>query len=208
MKTQNPPLPREIFRVGVIIIALIILSSRNTFAQGNEFIVPKLIVPISLSNKAIDFERKMMAKGLVKKIDYAVIGNLRLVQKNGNLDFSVPGYSKRVKAKATYVEFISDNQYKWYGKTDNGRGDVNLFPNPADHSIVVNYSFYQEGEVKAELINNQGEVILFQHMGYQLAGMHSFTMDIGNLEPGLYYVKVQNPKSIITKRVLIKTSTP
>lgn len=79
-----------------------------------------------MSAKGIDFDRKMRANYLVKRIDYAVIGNLRMAQKNGNLNFTLPGYSNRIKAKATYVEYISDNQYKWYGKADDGRADIIL----------------------------------------------------------------------------------
>ncbi len=79
-----------------------------------------------MNNSSIAYEQKVRANDLVLKLDYVKVGSLAKAQSKGKLSFSIPGRSKRISAIPTHLEYFSESNYKWYGKADNGLGDVIL----------------------------------------------------------------------------------
>ena len=108
----------------VSFIAFTILAIPAFGQETEEFITP-VTVERSNNSPAIDnFEQKIRANRAVSQMQYIKMGNLAKIQKGGTLRFSIPGRTTKIVAKATHVEYISDKEYKWYGQTDDGRGNV------------------------------------------------------------------------------------
>jgi hypothetical protein len=118
---------------------LAMLISFSSSAQETEFITVVDSKKIKMSKSLIDYELKTKANEMISKLDYVKIGSLAKVQKKGILSFSIPGQSKKVTATATFVEYFSESKYKWYGKTDNGLGDVIVLCDSGKISAHISY---------------------------------------------------------------------
>ncbi len=88
----------------------------------------------------------MRANDLVVKLEYIKVGSLKQIQKNGALSFFIPGFSKKIKAKATYVEYANDDNYKWYGKTEDELGDIIFL---SSNGGITGYISIPEGVLKS-----------------------------------------------------------
>ena len=66
------------------------------------------------------------------------------------------------------------------------------------------YSLSTDNNVELELINSSGATIKLVQMGLQGAGVHAVSLDMKNIQPGLYYCRVKTKDSIFTKRILLK----
>ena len=89
----------------------------------------------------------------LKKMDIVQIGNIPTLQKNGSLAFTLPRFGK-VKAKATRVEYIDDDNFKWFGEIV-GEGNVMIYNqngNISGYITLRNNSYYINALVKGTSI--------------------------------------------------------
>lgn len=67
---------------------------------------------------------------------------------------------------------------------------VNVFPNPVKETANLSLSLSKAGDVKAEVTNTLGQVVLTRDLGRVSAGSHQFALDAGNLKSGIYFCSV------------------
>jgi hypothetical protein len=78
------------------------------------------------------------------------------------------------------------------------KADVKVFPNPANGGFV-NVSI--NGELKeASLYNSIGQEIERR----RILGIDNFQLDIDGLKPGIYYLRLKNDQSRITKKIIVE----
>ena len=87
----------------------------------------------------------------------------------------------------------NSNDYSWL--------DVSVYPNPAQEMITVDMDQLENKEVKLEVLDLQGRVLISQNKVFQKA-----TMNVGDLISGMYYIQIRDQKTneLITLRKFVK----
>lgn len=62
----------------------------------------------------------------------------------------------------------------------------NIFPNPADNFVMVEYTSTQSAEVKIEIVSTVGIVVKTQYSQSGI-GKNNLTVDVADLHTGMYY---------------------
>lgn len=90
-----------------------------------------------------------------------------------------------------YVDDVSVSINTGIGNFENNGGlDFNLFPNPADSQISVEFDLLEEENVSIEILDMLGQS-LFVTTGQLLKGTQSVTLEISDLPKGIYFVQVK-----------------
>jgi trimeric autotransporter adhesin len=83
-------------------------------------------------------------------------------------------------------------------------GLVSVYPNPIREIMTISYELPEPGFVKIALYDAFGkEVRMIQDNPSQTAGKHRIEMAAGNLNNGIYLVKVQTQTYTVTRKVLL-----
>jgi hypothetical protein len=80
------------------------------------------------------------------------------------------------------------------------KADIKIYPNPANS--VLNFDFsqnYNTKNSKIEIVDIHGKTMLKSRPNFSTT-----QLDIKELNPGLYIVKIQNSKTLITRRIVIQ----
>jgi hypothetical protein len=81
---------------------------------------------------------------------------------------------------------------------------VNIYPNPFDGNITISYETEEKGLVSISLFDTFGEELgVIQNNTKQSAGKHMTKMTAGNLNNGIYLLKVQTQDYTVTRRILL-----
>jgi len=85
-----------------------------------------------------------------------------------------------------------------------GGGSVSVYPNPFRENITIAYEIPESCFVRISLFDTFGkELRVIQDNARQNAGKHQVEMIAGNLNNGVYIVKVQTQSYTVTKKVLL-----
>ena len=71
--------------------------------------------------------------------------------------------------------------------------DINIYPNPSTSDININTTF--DSDISFEVLNNQGKVIQ--------SGLFNKHLNLSNLTPGLYHLKLVSESFTTTKKLII-----
>ena len=82
--------------------------------------------------------------------------------------------------------------------------DVNLYPNPADNEVNIDFTLRKNAEVSYRIVNNMGQVVLTAEPESLSAGNHLERIDISSLAAGLYMLNLNIDGKIVTKKISIK----
>jgi len=83
-------------------------------------------------------------------------------------------------------------------------GWASVYPNPFREKITISYLLQEAGTVKISLFDTFGkEVRVIQNPERQNAGKHQAEMTAGNLDNGIYIVKIQTFSYSISKKILL-----
>ena len=79
-----------------------------------------------------------------------------------------------------------------------------LYPNPFNPSLTISFSIPSETEVTVAVYNMLGEkVVTLLNNSYSSAGYHNLNWDATGYPSGMYFIKVQTPSIIDTKKALL-----
>ncbi len=80
---------------------------------------------------------------------------------------------------------------------------LDIFPNPSNNIVTINYSIYNSERFKVEIYNLIGQNIITLFDGIKNKGRYSFMWNTDNIATGTYFVKITSSKSTQTKKVQI-----
>ncbi len=77
--------------------------------------------------------------------------------------------------------------------------DLTIFPNPVNDRLTVHF----DGKMtRFEIINSTGTVVNSQKIDTQNNGMSPFHIDVSNLPPGIYFLRLQAGNEVVTKKIV------
>jgi predicted esterase len=84
--------------------------------------------------------------------------------------------------------------------------NINLYPNPVTNNNSINISFENKAAsiVDIELVDVSGKKISDLYSQYTNSGMNELTLQLPQLNSGVYFVKINNGKKISFEKVIIK----
>mgnify|MGYP001253340134 FL=1 len=77
---------------------------------------------------------------------------------------------------------------------------IDVYPNPANDYIVVNYSLDVPNDVSIRIINSLGQIIDTK-IGYTQSDI---MFDVSDYVPGLYQITLVSDNQVINKSVIVK----
>jgi len=79
------------------------------------------------------------------------------------------------------------------------QGQITIFPNPVKDRLTVNF----DGKMTMfEIINTTGRVVKSQKIEMQHTEMKQFYIDLSNLSPGIYFLRLQAGNDVVTKKII------
>jgi hypothetical protein len=103
---------------------LIFISATHSSAQKDAFIrvVPEVEVPESAEMNA--YKLRLRKNPNLTQYHFIKLNPLASSQKNGILALNIPGKQTPIITEVSHVEYQSETEYEWIGKTDEDRGTV------------------------------------------------------------------------------------
>lgn len=94
----------------------------------------------------------------------------------------------------TAIDFIDFEVTNVSNLTNTPNSSLQLFPNPANHSVQLNYHLVESGAVNIQLFDAVGRLIQEHHMDHQAQGEQVYTLNWQQqgLADGVYFVKVKS----------------
>lgn len=99
-----------------------------------------------------------------------------------------------------FSEFAAgvSNSFRAFGS------DVVIYPNPATGFASVSYELTAESDVQIGLYDIHGRLVQSVANATQTAGTYEAPVDLSNVAPGVYFVKVQAGEQVITKKLTVE----
>jgi len=85
-------------------------------------------------------------------------------------------------------------------ETDN-EGITSIYPNPATEKAVVEYVLSARSDVNIEVYNIIGKKVYNYQKGNTEAGTHNYSIDVHDMNSGIYFVKVQIGDKVYTRKL-------
>lgn len=80
---------------------------------------------------------------------------------------------------------------------------VNVFPNPAKDQLNVSYTVEEASEISLSITNMLGQQVRYMEMGTVSQGANTTTLDISDLESGIYMVTIQTGQETVTRKITV-----
>jgi hypothetical protein len=111
-------------------------------------------------------------------------------------------YVRPDTALALIDQYAEDyyNMY-WYlhtGITENcelriSNCEMRILPNPISSSGLISFSLPAAANVSLKLYNTLGQLVETVYDGFKTAGVHEFSLDVGQLSQGTYFLMLETP---------------
>lgn len=77
------------------------------------------------------------------------------------------------------------------------------YPNPFNASTTIEYSIPEDGFIRLSLYNSVGEQIATLVEGIRMRGVYRYVLDATGLSSGVYIYKLETPKKILNRKMLL-----
>ena len=77
--------------------------------------------------------------------------------------------------------------------------EIEIFPNPANNQIIVEYSVLPEGEIRIYLWNTEGKLVK-----RDVIHSNEYVMDVSDLNPGIYVLQIEYGEVKISENIVVK----
>ncbi len=81
---------------------------------------------------------------------------------------------------------------------------VNIYPNPADDMIRLNYKVKEQGNVAMTITDMSGRTVVHTGLGCKNVGDTEISTDVSGLAPGMYFVEITESHAKGRGRLLIQ----
>ena len=79
---------------------------------------------------------------------------------------------------------------------------MEIFPNPATESITVGYLTDDAGSVTISVLDITGKKYISE-VKEAVSGINSYSLNLGNLESGVYFVQIKNGENQVIDKVIV-----
>jgi pectinesterase len=79
---------------------------------------------------------------------------------------------------------------------------ISVYPNPASDKLTINYQLKKSAVVNIYLIDLQGKQHIVLHKETNAMGIQTESMDISELPPGIYFLRLQAGNDVVTKKIV------
>ena len=130
---------------------------------------------------------------------------------SGNLPPPVTSYSGEM-----FVAFSSNGDINFEGWTasyntlplgievfSNNKHFVNIYPNPANHLINIDFTQKSETKTQIHLKNTEGKIVYSMDI-QNINNNYVQTIDISDMAAGIYFLSVISDKAIIREKIIVK----
>lgn len=80
---------------------------------------------------------------------------------------------------------------------------VNIFPNPANDFVNVQFNSLSAGTFSIEVYNTLGQRVSLEQLGFRTAGAINHQINLSGLNAGVYFVKINNGTDAIVNKVSV-----
>lgn len=87
---------------------------------------------------------------------------------------------------------------------ENLESGINIYPNPSDDQITIDYNLSANTDVRLEILDATGRQIATHVMENQSTGKQSLTVSVSHLSKGIYICNLNIGKEIISKKIIKK----
>jgi subtilisin family serine protease/photosystem II stability/assembly factor-like uncharacterized protein len=120
----------------------------------------------------------------------------------------VDGKSVRIWEAGDYINTLDfdyeyDSGMEAVSPVINISAGVNVFPVPAYEIIHINCNLIKGEETDIQLLDITGRIIRQVYKGVSAGGYHDYNLQVTDITPGIYFVKVQSSGSIKTLPIVI-----
>ena len=143
------------------------------------------------------------SNSVINMADYGTAGMPKIVVIGGT-DHHVY-YNANFSVNVTTLQTAITDALSAVGidELDNGISSININPNPATNISTVTFSLDKTAEVKAELVNIDGQVVKTIFNGKVAQGINKIMLDLHTVASGIYFAKFSiGDKSKIIKVVV------
>jgi hypothetical protein len=81
--------------------------------------------------------------------------------------------------------------------------NINIYPNPCDGQLTINFSMADAQNVKIDLVSLQGSVIYTENID-SFKGTYNKTIDLTNVSKGVYMLRMTSDKGICNKKIILQ----
>jgi hypothetical protein len=113
------------------------------------------------------------------------------------------------KTDATTITWAIINIQKYFydlttniNNTISDDNDILIYPNPSNGDFKINYQIKQKGFVKISILSIEGKTIETLLSENKEQGSYSLN-STKNLDPGTYFVTIENNNNLVTKKIII-----
>ena len=80
--------------------------------------------------------------------------------------------------------------------------DLSVFPNPAYDKINLKFSSSEKRKIEIGIFNQIGKAVR-ENLEYSAAGNDTYSIDVSDLSPGIYFVHLNIDDKIISRKIVL-----
>lgn len=89
-------------------------------------------------------------------------------------------------------------------QVNNLEESINIYPNPTNSKIKINFPAFQASNINIQIVDVLGNIILTQNMGNLKQGDNIASVDLSNVNNGLYLCKIIIDNQSIINKIILK----
>ena len=170
----------------------ILLNSENTFCfAGNCY--PENTMT-SVFSSTLDFN----------EIDTTFEADYNANGSSGNstityVFFNTANTSDSVCVVVNYTSSVGINEL-----ADNDMLKIDVYPNPANDVVKINYNLNEPKTVNINIYNNIGILVFSSYKGKLQSGKHNCEINVSDFTKGIYFVNMQIGDTHVNKKIIIE----
>ena len=86
---------------------------------------------------------------------------------------------------------------------DSNISSLNIYPNPSRGKLYIEFDIFENDDFKISIIDAVGNAILIEEK-QSYNGDYFKVFQLNNYKKGIYIIRVENSKSIITRRIVLQ----
>ena len=99
---------------------------------------------------------------------------------------------------------ISSAKIMTFDNTDDSNiSSLNIYPNPSRGKLYIEFDIFENDDFKISIIDAVGNAILIEEK-QNYNGEYFKVFELNNYKKGMYIIRVENSKSIITRRIVLQ----